>query len=72
MPGFDAEAKPAAARGEVCTGPHLIQLATEQLGYLFPVGLARMHAVHAGFNWGTETAWGNGGPGLSTPAGPGT
>ena len=27
--GFDTEAKPTFARGEVSTGPHLIQLATE-------------------------------------------
>lgn len=35
--GFDTEAKPTFAKGEVSTGPHLIQLATEQRVYLFPV-----------------------------------
>ena len=35
--GFDTEAKPTFARGEVSTGPHLIQLATEQRVWLFPV-----------------------------------
>ena len=35
--GFDTEAKPTFAKGEVSTGPHLIQLATEDRVYLFPV-----------------------------------
>ena len=35
--GFDTEAKPTFAKGEVSTGPHLIQLATEGRVYLFPV-----------------------------------
>jgi RNA polymerase sigma factor for flagellar operon FliA len=35
--GFDTEAKPTFAKGEVSTGPHLIQLATEERVYLFPV-----------------------------------
>lgn len=35
--GFDTEAKPTFAKGEVSTGPHLIQLATERCVYLFPV-----------------------------------
>ena len=35
--GFDTEAKPTFAKGEVSTGPHLIQLATEQRVWLFPV-----------------------------------
>ncbi len=35
--GFDTEAKPTFAKGEVSTGPHLIQLATEARVYLFPV-----------------------------------
>ena len=29
--GFDTEAKPTFAKGEVSTGPHLIQLATERM-----------------------------------------
>jgi RNA polymerase sigma factor for flagellar operon FliA len=36
--GFDTEAKPTFSKGEVSTGPHLIQLATENKVYLFPVG----------------------------------
>ncbi|MCE9569456.1 MAG: 3'-5' exonuclease domain-containing protein 2 [Rhodocyclales bacterium] len=36
--GFDTEAKPTFAKGEVSTGPHLIQLATEHRVYLFKVG----------------------------------
>lgn len=35
--GFDTEAKPTFAKGELSTGPHLIQLATEERVYLFPV-----------------------------------
>ena len=39
--GFDTEAKPTFAKGEVSSGPHLVQLATEQQVYLFPIN-ARM------------------------------
>lgn len=39
--GFDTEAKPTFAKGEVSTGPHLIQLATEHRVYLFQVGSLR-------------------------------
>jgi len=35
--GFDTESKPTFARGEVSTGPHLIQLATDSKAFLFPV-----------------------------------
>jgi RNA polymerase sigma factor for flagellar operon FliA len=35
--GFDTESKPTFAKGEVSTGPHLIQLATDAKAYLFPV-----------------------------------
>ena len=35
--GFDTESKPTFAKGEVSTGPHLIQLATDDKVYLFPV-----------------------------------
>ncbi len=43
--GFDTEAKPTFAKGEVSTGPHLVQLATEERVYLFPV---RPHMDYAG------------------------
>ncbi|MBQ5962842.1 3'-5' exonuclease [Massilia sp. ZL223] len=33
--GFDTESKPTFAKGEVSTGPHLVQLATDQMAYLF-------------------------------------
>lgn len=36
--GFDTESKPTFAKGEVSTGPHLVQLATDQLAYLFQIG----------------------------------
>ncbi|MDP2783109.1 MAG: 3'-5' exonuclease domain-containing protein 2 [Sulfurimicrobium sp.] len=36
--GFDTEAKPTFAKGEISSGPHLIQLATATRVYLFPVG----------------------------------
>jgi len=35
--GFDTESKPTFAKGEASTGPHLIQLATDEKAYLFPV-----------------------------------
>lgn len=35
--GFDTESKPTFRKGEVSTGPHLIQLATDQRVFLFPV-----------------------------------
>ena len=35
--GFDTESKPTFAKGEVSTGPHLVQLATDTKAYLFPV-----------------------------------
>jgi len=33
--GFDTESKPTFAKGEVSTGPHLVQLSTDTLAYLF-------------------------------------
>ena len=35
--GFDTESKPTFAKGEVSTGPHLIQLATDSKAFLFQV-----------------------------------
>ena len=35
--GFDTESKPTFLKGEVSTGPHLIQLATATRAYLFPL-----------------------------------
>lgn len=35
--GFDTESKPTFAKGEVSTGPHLVQLATDARAYLYPV-----------------------------------
>lgn len=35
--GFDTESKPTFLKGEVSTGPHLVQLATESRAYLFPI-----------------------------------
>lgn len=35
--GFDTESKPIFKRGEISSGPTLIQLATESSGFLFPV-----------------------------------
>ncbi|TFW31597.1 3'-5' exonuclease [Massilia horti] len=39
--GFDTESKPTFAKGEVSTGPHLVQLATDELAYLFQIGAMR-------------------------------
>ena len=36
--GFDTESKPTFTKGEVSTGPHLIQFATDSKAYLFQVG----------------------------------
>lgn len=38
--GFDTESRPTFRKGEESTGPHLIQLATEQRVFLFQVGSA--------------------------------
>lgn len=35
--GFDSESKPTFTKGEISTGPHLIQLATLEKAYLFQV-----------------------------------
>lgn len=35
--GFDTESKPTFQKGEASTGPHLVQLATDQSVYLFQV-----------------------------------
>lgn len=36
--GFDTESKPTFVKGEVSTGPHLVQLATDETAYLFQIG----------------------------------
>jgi RNA polymerase sigma factor for flagellar operon FliA len=36
--GFDTESKPTFQKGEVSTGPHLVQLATDRHAYLFQIG----------------------------------
>ena len=38
--GFDTESKPTFLKGEVSTGPHLVQLATDEHAYLFQIGAA--------------------------------
>ncbi len=35
--GFDTESKPTFTKGQISTGPHLIQLATMQKAYLFQI-----------------------------------
>jgi RNA polymerase sigma factor for flagellar operon FliA len=35
--GFDTESKPTFQKGEVSTGPHLVQLATDERAWLFQV-----------------------------------
>lgn len=35
--GFDTESKPTFRKGEVSTGPHLVQLATDSQVFLFPL-----------------------------------
>ncbi len=36
--GFDTESKPTFVKGEVSTGPHLVQLATDSAAFLFQIG----------------------------------
>ena len=36
--GFDTESKPTFLKGELSTGPHLVQLATDDCAYLFQIG----------------------------------
>jgi ribonuclease D len=43
--GFDTESKPTFQKGEVSTGPHLVQLATDDHAYLFQIGLVRRAAT---------------------------
>ena len=43
--GFDTESKPTFLKGETSTGPHLIQLATDDTAYLFQIGASPALAV---------------------------
>lgn len=43
--GFDTESKPTFQKGEVSTGPHLVQLANDEGVFLFPVLFAVNHEV---------------------------
>lgn len=43
--GFDTESKPTFLKGEVSTGPHLIQLATDRRTYLFPISASASTSV---------------------------
>jgi RNA polymerase sigma factor for flagellar operon FliA len=43
--GFDTESKPTFAKGEVSTGPHLVQLATDQMAYLFQTATPAANAT---------------------------
>ena len=45
--GFDTESKPTFAKGEESTGPHLVQLATDDTAYLFQIGARRDEATTA-------------------------
>ena len=43
--GFDTESKPTFAKGEVSTGPHLVQLATDRMAYLFQTATPAANAT---------------------------
>jgi len=43
--GFDTESKPTFAKGEVSTGPHLVQLSTDTLAWLFQTLTATSHPL---------------------------
>ena len=47
--GFDTESKPTFAKGEESTGPHLVQLATDERAWLFQIGAQRDIAANAPF-----------------------
>jgi ribonuclease D len=46
--GFDTESKPTFVKGEVSTGPHLIQLATDDCAFLFQISTAKSGEMFAG------------------------
>jgi ribonuclease D len=46
--GFDTESKPTFLKGEVSTGPHLVQLATDDHCWLFPIARGGDHAALRG------------------------
>jgi ribonuclease D len=46
--GFDTESKPTFLKGEQSTGPHLVQLATDEVAYLFQIGAKPVAEVAAG------------------------
>ena len=63
--GFDTESKPTFLKGEVSTGPHLIQLATDTHAFLFPIShgtatealktiLESAHVLKVGFGLGND------------------
>ena len=43
--GFDTESKPTFLKGEVSTGPHLVQLATDDHCWLFTIGRGGDHTA---------------------------
>ena len=43
--GFDTESKPTFIKGETSTGPHLIQLSTDDTAYLFQIGSGTPAAI---------------------------
>lgn len=43
--GFDTESKPTFLKGQVSDGPHLVQLSTDQLCFLFQIGPAPQPAL---------------------------
>jgi RNA polymerase sigma factor for flagellar operon FliA len=46
--GFDTESKPTFQKGEQSTGPHLVQLATDEHAYLFQIGMHKPAPVVGG------------------------
>jgi RNA polymerase sigma factor for flagellar operon FliA len=46
--GFDTESKPTFLKGEQSTGPHLVQLATDEVAYLFQIGTKPVPEVAVG------------------------
>jgi len=45
--GFDTESKPTFLKGQSSDGPHLVQLATDTVAFLFQIGAQSDHALPA-------------------------
>lgn len=54
--GFDTESKPTFQKGEASTGPHLVQLATDDTAFLFQTGFELAAPLHEAIREVLESA----------------